>query len=159
MGTSADIAFGDELSELPTVLPSPFGGAAPGADMPSEGESMSPPGPSVATMNGELVFSFGRLRMVRGREAIRQSAECRLRTFRGEWFLDANLGVPWVERVLGRKASAAPVRAIVREELLAIQGVVGLRSLNVRFDRATRTMAIDFILQTATGDVAGSVAA
>lgn len=116
-------------------------------------------GPNLKTVGGELVFAGGVLQLVSGQDAVRQAAECRLRTFRGEWFLDANLGVPWVERVLGRKASVAPVRAIVREELLAIPGVSGVRALNVRFDRSTRTMAIDFVLQTAAGDVAGSVSA
>lgn len=116
-------------------------------------------GPNLKTSSGELVFVAGVLQLTSGQDAIRQAAEVRLRTFRAEWFLDGSIGTPWVEQVLGRKAAAAPVRAVVRDELLAIPGVTGLASLTLAFDSAARSMAITFVLQTAAGDVAGSVTA
>ena len=114
-------------------------------------------GPTLKTVSGELVFAAGVLQLVAGQDAIRQAAECRLRTFREEWFLDTSIGVPWVEQVLGRKVAAAPVRTIVRDELLAIPGVTGLASLSVVFDPSVSSLAVTFVLQTAAGDVAGSV--
>lgn len=116
-------------------------------------------GPNLKTVSGELVFSAGILQLTSGQDAIRQAAECRLRTFRNEWFLDGSIGVPWFERIFGRKAAAAPVRSVLREELMAIPGVVEVPILDVAFDPADRSLAISFVLQTAAGEVAGSVSA
>ncbi len=115
-------------------------------------------GPNLKTVGGELVFAAGVLQLTTEQDAIRQAAECRLRTFRAEWFLDGSIGMPWVEQVLGRKAAAAPIRTVIRDELLSIPGVTGLASLGLVFDPSARSMAVTFVLQTAAGDVAGSVA-
>ncbi len=116
-------------------------------------------GPNLKTIGGELVFSAGILQLTSGQDAIRQAAECRLRTFRNEWFLDGSIGVPWFERIFGKKVAEAPVRAVLREELLAIPGVTEVPTLDLTFDPAARSLAITFVLQTAAGEVAGSVSA
>jgi hypothetical protein len=96
--------------------------------------------------------------MVSGRDAIAQTIECRLKTFRGEWFLDASIGVPYFDAGLGAKPRALDgMREIVRSEILGVPGVTGIISLEVALDRATRQLAVTYRASTEAGDVEGAI--
>lgn len=99
-------------------------------------------------------------RFTRGLEAVVQRLRIRLRRVRGEWFLDRDLGVPYLatdivpesEALLGQKFSAVKARTAIRDELVKDQGVVELLALAVSFESATRTLRIEFRVRTAFGD-------
>lgn len=95
-----------------------------------------------------------------GLAAVAQGITIRLAKQRGEWFANRDEGVPWLPNdvvaesaaILGQKFNEAKVRAAVRDAILAAPGVLGIASLVVSFDRATRTVAVTWSARTIFGD-------
>lgn len=56
-------------------------------------------------------------------EVVGQRLYIRLRTFREEWFINTEYGVPYWQRILGRKISKSAVDLIFQEQILAETGV------------------------------------
>lgn len=81
--------------------------------------------------NGNLVF-------VHDAEAVAQHVEQRLMTHEGEWFLDADVGVPWVRDILGGQYDPVLAESVLKAEILDTDGVVEITTFSVRFDRSTR---------------------
>jgi hypothetical protein len=112
----------------------------------------------IKTTSGELVISAGAFVLVSGRDAIAQAIERRLKTFRGEWFLDGSIGVPYVEQALGRKApNLAAVEQLLRAEILAVEGVISVLSLTLSLASSTRTLSGTFSASTSEGVVEGAI--
>lgn len=84
----------------------------------------------------------GNLDMVRDAEAVGQHARQRLGTFYGEWFLDTECGVPWLEQIMGRQFDRPLAEAVIKKELLETDGVTGIGELSIGFDRRTRGIAV-----------------
>lgn len=82
----------------------------------------------------------GNLAMVRDTEAVGQHARQRLMTYRGEWFLNKDIGVPWLRDVLGRGYDPALAEATIKAEVLGTDGVTAIRSFSCRFDRTKREL-------------------
>lgn len=61
-------------------------------------------------------------------ENVQQRLFIRLRTFMGEWFMDTEYGVPYYQRILGRKTPKPSVDRIFQEEILAERGVAEIIS-------------------------------
>jgi hypothetical protein len=115
-------------------------------------------GLSIKTTSGELVFEAGSLAMVTGRDAIAQGIGARLKTFRGEWFLDGSIGVPYLEQVLGRKRpNLAAVEQLLRAEILAVAGVTSVLALTLSLGSTTRTLSGTFSAATSEGVVEGTI--
>jgi hypothetical protein len=97
----------------------------------------------------DLLLSGGDLVPVSGVEGIASDLRSRLQTFIGECFLDVGLGIPWLQKVLGRKPSPGELSAIFREAILGTPGVATVDSLDT--STAGRTLSIRFKARTATG--------
>mgnify|MGYP002651094048 FL=1 len=61
-------------------------------------------------------------------ENVQQRLFIMLRTFMGEWFMDTQHGIPYFQRILGRKTPKAAVDRIFQEKILAEQGVAEIVS-------------------------------
>lgn len=80
----------------------------------------------------------GNLAMVYDAEAVGQHARQGLMTHRGEWFLNKDIGVPWLRDVLGAGYDPVLAEAVIKAEILGTDGVTEIRSFSVRFDQKTR---------------------
>ena len=87
----------------------------------------------------------GNLVMVRDTEAVGQHARQRLMTHAGEWFLNKDVGVPWVRDILGRGYDPVLAEAIIKAEIAGTDGVTEITSFSPRFDPATRELLADGI--------------
>ena len=93
--------------------------------------------------------SSGNLAVVRDAEAIGQHVRQRLMSHYGEWFLDNQVGVPWLRDVLGQGYDPVLAEAVVKTEVLDTDGVVEINSFSVRFDRTARNLsAFDIEVRT-----------
>jgi hypothetical protein len=101
--------------------------------------------------NHDLAVSGQDLQLVAGKDAIRQALDIRLKFFRGEWFLDLNIGMPWLQQVLIKGPSPSLLTAVFRKEILGTPGVKSLSSLDLQFDRATRMLSGSFSCDTDAG--------
>lgn len=52
-----------------------------------------------------------------------QKVNIRLRTYRGEWFLDTNEGIPWIQELLNRKDNKVAVDNAIREAVINTEGI------------------------------------
>lgn len=83
----------------------------------------------------------GQLAVVRDAEAVGQHARQRLMAHEGEWFLDRMVGVPWVRDILGKGYDPVLAEAVIKAEILDTDGVTGIRSFKVQFDRSVRNLS------------------
>lgn len=84
----------------------------------------------------------GDMGVVTDAAAIAQHVRQRLKTFLGEWFLDTEAGVPWLDELFGRPYDPALAESIVKEEVLNTDGVKEILSFSVGFDRTKRNLII-----------------
>lgn len=105
--------------------------------------------------DGDLIV-VGDARLTVGPNAVAQGIRRRLQTFRGEWFLDLDFGVPYFQDLLGPKFNAAKARAAFREAIEGSPGVDELLELKVRFESSTRRLYVDWIVLTTFGVLADS---
>lgn len=100
-----------------------------------------------------------------GLQAVAQGIDCALSIFKGEYFLNRDIGVAYLENdvvtaqeaLLGQVFDEQKARGYARSAILAVAGVDSLRSLAVTFDGITRAATITFNVKTAFGDLAGTV--
>lgn len=79
---------------------------------------------------------------------------------RGEWFLDLEEGVPYLENqevtadqaILGGRFNKAKALAAYRSAILSAPGSSEIISLEIDFDPTTRRLQVDFEVKTVFGD-------
>lgn len=91
------------------------------------------------------------LRIVDGIDAIIQHLKLRLQFFRGEWFLDTRIGMPWFEEVLRKAPDLSVVQSLVREAITTTPGVTEISEFSLDYDGVTRTLSISFRATTESG--------
>lgn len=84
-------------------------------------------------------------------ENLAQRLLIRLRTFRGEWFLDQDLGVDYFGQILGKNRNKATVDAIIQAEILQEREVLQLDEYNSTYNNSLRKLDIAFKARTIDG--------
>jgi len=107
----------------------------------------------IDTATGDLAIENGDLVLLDGPEAIAQHLRIRLRFFKGDWFLDTRIGIPYFEQILIKAPNENVVRAIFRKVILETPGVEGLRSLSFTYDGAARRLTTEFDADIVGADV------
>ncbi len=95
-----------------------------------------------------------------GVSGVKQACQIALSMIRGEWFLDLDAGVPWLERegvpadaaILGQRFSETHCRAEIIAALIVVPGVAQVTSIAATFDGATRTASIVWEVLTTFGE-------
>lgn len=101
--------------------------------------------------NNDIDLTSGSIQFLTGIEGLRQRHETRLKVFRGEWYFNESLGIPYIGNVLGIKSfRVSDMKAIFVEELMKVpetslitemffdDGDIGERKLSMRYS-ATMT--------------------
>ena len=73
---------------------------------------------------GDLELDTGDLQLTTGADAVRQHLQQRLRTFRGEWFLDLSTGVPYYQDILKKNPNPLVVDGVLKDAVLSTPGVI-----------------------------------
>lgn len=83
-----------------------------------------------------------------------QRVKDRLFTFRGEWFLDLQFGVPYLDEILGSSPpNLTVVASILKAEIRkSLEGEAVLTAFQVTFEGATREMKAAFVLANSEGE-------
>ena len=101
-------------------------------------------GLSLQSTNGEPcdlhIDGSGNLAVVRDAEAVGQHVRQRLKTYSGEWFLDTEAGVTWLDDVLGRSYDPSLAEALIKAEILNTDGVKEITSFSASFNRERREL-------------------
>lgn len=102
--------------------------------------------------DGDLQFTGGRLTFVDGDELIRQNLLKRIRTYAGEWFLNINRGMPYLQAIFVKGVEEDLIRSFFVNEILSVAGVKELSSLDVIIDAASRGLTVEFEVRTINGE-------
>lgn len=100
-----------------------------------------------------LVFENGDFQWARGLPGVVQSCRISLSMFKGEWFLDPNVGISYWQEILGKKPEQA-VAAITSEfyqALMRIEDVVSVTKLTVVYNPRTRTCIVNWAVRCQFG--------
>ena len=84
-------------------------------------------------------------------ERVAQQIKIQLLTFYGEWYLDTTWGVPYLEYILVKNPNFTIIRQIFKEQILSVDDVKAVDSLEVDYDAQARTMKVDYIASTEYG--------
>lgn len=111
----------------------------------------------------DLVFAKGAdgramLRFVEGPAQVAQAVKIHLRTWLGDWFLDRDDGVPYLEEIIGPGKRLDTIEAILRAEILSVNGADAIEQFEISLNSQTRLLSIAFIVSTATGPAEGQLA-
>lgn len=88
----------------------------------------------------DLALTDGRLTLVEGPTAVAQRLQGRLGIWRGAWFADLSLGVPYIAGVLGKRPSAV-ARATLQSAIATCPGVRTIEALQLEVDSGRRAVA------------------
>jgi hypothetical protein len=99
--------------------------------------------------SGDIKVTEGDVSRTTGIDAIRQHLEIRLRAFRGEWFLDERIGVPYFDNVFKKNPDLTVLNAVFTKAILDTPGVNSLNSLT--FELVGRQLNISFSALTDEG--------
>lgn len=106
----------------------------------------------VDAVTGDLTLDA---EVVDGADAILQDVRLRCRLFLGEWFLNTEVGVPYLQQILGtKKPNLDLVRQALRDAVEETPGVDRVLSIQVTLDKAGRTATVRFTASTDEGELA-----
>ena len=89
-------------------------------------------------------------------EWLSQKIENRLKTFYGEWFADATIGIKYFRDILKKQPNLDQVNTIFRNAIINTEGVQSIDEFNVDFNSSTRTYQIDFVVTAEDGETVES---
>lgn len=102
---------------------------------------------------GDMVFVNGKCPTTDDySDVVAQRLYIMLRTFMGEWYLNENHGVPYLQQILGHKIRKAAVDRILQEKILAEEGVAEIL-LFVSDLSPKRTYTCTFRVRSKTGEI------
>lgn len=106
----------------------------------------------IDTATGDLDLSTNDAILLSDGDDIRQHLRIRLRTFRGSWFLDLNVGIPFYDNILVKNPSINVVRSILRQAILTTPGITGIDTFSFDYDGDTRTLNIELVARITSSD-------
>lgn len=79
---------------------------------------------------------------------VAQKLKIKLQTFKGEWFLDTTVGIPFFQTIFQRGVSKATVDSIFQEVILSEPKVKEIVEFNSIIDPLTRIYQLSFKVRT-----------
>jgi len=98
----------------------------------------------VSGLDKNLDWRFGKGRAVYKRDsaAIAQNVLTRLRSFRGDWYLNVEFGINWIE-LLGNLGTENRLLRAVESTVLQTDGVISIQRLGIIRRNANRGVTIE----------------
>lgn len=108
---------------------------------------------SALVEDNDLVFESRNLATVSGSALVAQRLKVILQLFKGEWFLDADAGIPWYQEILEKGVDPTVVDSILRDAIVSVTDVNRLLVYSSEIDAAARTISVAFTVDTVYGPV------
>jgi hypothetical protein len=86
-------------------------------------------------------------------EYIRQKLKIILSTFKGEWFLNVNTGLPFYQDMLGKNNDLSKIESIFIRAIKSIPEVVKLLYINLDENKQNRTVTVNFAVTDVDNNV------
>jgi hypothetical protein len=105
----------------------------------------------------DLQFTEGDLVLTSDVDQSIQHIKQRLLTFYQEWFLNLNIGIPWIQQILEKPASLAMVEVILQKIIRDSPEVKSLSSFTVAGTDQERTIEVTFTVVLDQGSATETV--
>lgn len=83
-------------------------------------------------------------------ESVAQRVFILLRTFETEWWLNTTTGIPYLQRILGKKANKTTVDRIIQQKVLAEEGVSSIERYTSTLG-GDRVYSANMVIRTTQG--------
>lgn len=93
--------------------------------------------------DGDLLIEKLDLKLTTEQEIVSQRLKQALLIFKGEWFLNVEIGIPYYESILGEKNSLQTIKAIFIETIEKVKGVKELMKFEIK-QPVNRALGISF---------------
>ena len=78
--------------------------------------------------------------LIEGRDEIAQVLRQELRFFLGEWFLNTDGGIPYLQEILKKNPNASTIDAIFKNKILESPGVIELTEYELTLEKRKLTL-------------------
>ena len=99
----------------------------------------------------DLIIADGDLIAIDNAERVAQQIKIQLLTWLGEWFLDITHGVPYLDYILVKNPNIELARSIFKEQIMKVDDVDDVTSLEIYYNATERTMAGEYEASTSYG--------
>lgn len=106
--------------------------------------------------NGDLIVERYGLKRITNLEQTAQRIRTRLNMFRGEYFLDENIGMPWFESILRKNPRADTVKSVFKQTILTTPSVLELKDFSIT-DGNIRNLQVQFKVTAEEGDIVENI--
>ena len=107
---------------------------------------------TLSITNGDFALDGSRnFQIVDNLTSLQQRVEQRLRTLKGEWFLDRNLGIPYLSNIVGWHSNPARVTRIFDAELLRFPEILHIVQSSSTIDYNNRILKFTATVQSQYG--------
>lgn len=100
----------------------------------------------------DMMFGSGLGSFAIGAEEVAQNVMTRLYLLQGEWFLDIEDGIPYLQRIMEKPLDLAYAQSIIKSRISSTKGVSGLSKFSAVVDRNIRVLFITASIQTIYGE-------
>lgn len=102
---------------------------------------------------GDVAFDNGAAPLVTSeqRQDVAQRLQIKLRTFLGEWFLNTEIGVPYLQQIFGKGRQRSAIDVIFQTQILEEPDVLEIVEFNSTLDAAQRDYSLSFRVRVASG--------
>lgn len=101
--------------------------------------------------NDICIGQDGQLAFVDGKEAYAQIVSDALRTIKGEYIFDVDLGIPWFRTLLGHGSANIEWQNLVRERILEFDFVESILDFDYKYDHVAKEMDYTCTILTDSG--------
>ena len=91
----------------------------------------------------DMSFGHGLSDFARDAEAIAQNVRTRLQLLRGEWFLDIDAGVPWLQEIMVKPSNLALAESLIKQTIAETDGITEITNFDLTYDNNIRELSIN----------------
>lgn len=102
-------------------------------------------------VNHDRTFGQGLSNIAVGAEAVAQRVKTRLYLLLGEWFLDIEAGVPYLQRITTKPSDLFYTESVLRRTILGTEDVSRITSFDMTYNGTTRRLNIATTVTTIYG--------
>lgn len=101
--------------------------------------------------NHDMTFGRGLGNIAKEAEAVAQRVKTRLYLLQGEWFLDTDAGVPYLQKIATKPVDLNYAESILKQTILETEGVDSISNWSASLNRDTRRFSITCTVSTIYG--------
>lgn len=90
-------------------------------------------------------------------DSVRQGVQIKLRWVKGEWVFNPSFGVPYFETILVKAPNVALIEKALRDQILSVEGIVSVGSVDIDIDAKGRVMKAKFTASTTNEEIESEV--